>query len=767
MNLLHLEDSDTDAEIMAMLIRREWPKCAIRHVATAVEYEQALDQGGFDLILSDYSLPGFDGLSALAMARARFPQTPFVFLSGTIGEERAVEALKRGATDYVLKDRPTRLVPTIRQAFALIDEASRRRKSEAALRINEERFRQITENVLELIALLDPDGARVYANPAYRELLGQDAVQPAPDGFSDVHPEDRERVRAAFAQVLRTGIAQPGEYRLLLPTGEIRELESHFSVLRDATGNIVNVLLVARDVTARREADARLHEQASLLDRAKDAIIATDLEHRIAYWNASAERLYGWKASEVFGQRLDALELGFDAARFAAARAQLLSTGEWRGEFRLRTRAGETVIVESTWSLVVENDGRPRSILYIDTDVTERRKLETQLLRAQRMESIGTLAGGVAHDLNNVLTPILLSFELLASKASSEEDRQLIQKSKASATHGAALVQQLLAFARGADAKRTRIDPATALTDLRPLIRQSLPPSIKLSLPPTERPWPIQADATQFNQVVINLCINARDVMPRGGKIEIVTHNVTVDGALARANPGVTPGPFVRISVIDDGAGIPAAVIDKIFDPFFTTKAAGKGTGLGLSMVAGILKSHGGFVQVESELGQGSTFHLFFPAIPETPLVPVRDEPAAARGEGEGILLIDDEPMVRDTLQLLLQRAGYRVVPAGDGNAGVRAFEEHPEEISLVITDIMLPDQIGTQVVKKLRQRHATLPIIAISGMMGSGSFDELLHLMPPVECLSKPLTPAALLGAVRRHLAATAHTRTLKEALL
>jgi PAS domain S-box-containing protein len=751
MHLLHLEDSLTDAELIAILIRREWPACDIRHVATVTEYRDALENGGFDLILSDYSLPGFDGLSALSMARAHFPETPFLFLSGTIGEERAVEALKRGATDYIIKDRPTRLIPAIRQAFALVIEADRRRRTEEALRENEERFRQITENVVELIALLDLNACRIYANPSYRELLGEAAMVPGTDGFGEVHPEDRGRVRAAFAQVVRTGATQSCEYRLLL-----RELESHATVLRDAAARIVNVLFVSRDVTARRETEARLSEQASLLDRARDAIVATDLEHRIFYWNTSAERLYGWKAGEVFGHRLDTLKLGFDPTRFAKARAQLMTTGEWRGDFRLETKTGETVLVESTWSLVVENDGRPRSILYIDTDVTERKKLETQLLRAQRMESIGTLAGGVAHDLNNVLTPILLSIELLASKMTSEEDRRLIEKTKASATHGAALVQQLLAFARGADAKRVRLDPATALPDLRPLIRQSLPTTIELDFPMKEQPWAIQADATQFKQVLINLCINARDAMPQGGKISVVTRNITVDSALAGVNPGTEPGPFVRISVIDNGMGISPAIIDKIFDPFYTTKAAGKGTGLGLSMVAGILKSHGGFVQVESDAGRGSTFHLFFPAVPD-PAPTVRAEaPALGGGEGEGILLIDDEPVVRDTLQLLLQRAGYRVFPAGDGGAGVREFDRRKDEISLVITDMMLPDQVGTQVVKSLRQRRSDLPIIAISGMMGSGNFDELLYLNPPVICLAKPLSPSALLGAVRRELPLT-----------
>jgi len=634
MHLLHLEDSPQDAELIARHLRREWPGCRIRQAANAAEYRAAIEQGGFEVILSDYTIPGFDGLSALALARSHAPGVPFLFLSGTIGEERAVEALRRGASDYIIKDRPSRLIPAIRHALALVEETRRRRDTERALR-----------------------------------------------------------------------------------------------------------------------------EQASLLERARDAIIATDLDHRIAYWNASAERLYGWKVAEVLGRRLDQLDLGHDAVRFATARAELLATGEWRGEFRLRTRPGGSVLVESTWSLVLEDGGHPRSILYIDTDVTEKRRIEAQLQRAQRMESIGTLAGGVAHDLNNVLTPILVSMDLLAAHASDDEDRALMEKTRASAAHGAALVRQLLAFARGAEGRRTRLDPAQALAELQPLIRQSLPAAIAIEVH-CAASASIHADATQFNQVVVNLCLNARDVLPQGGRVEISTHHADVNATLAQANPGVKPGPFVRLSVADNGPGIPSAILDKIFDPFFTTKPVGKGTGPGLSVVAGIMRGHGGFVHVESEPGRGATFHLFFPA--QAPLAPavVRDDAVAqaARGAGEGILLIDDEPIVRDTLQLLLQREGYRVFPAGDADGGVGEFSRRENEIALVITDMMLPDRSGLEMVRTLRGRHATLPIIAISGMMASGAFDELLHLQPPVECLAKPLSPRELLRAVRRRLPAPAH---------
>ncbi|HWB46183.1 MAG TPA: ATP-binding protein, partial [Hyphomicrobiaceae bacterium] len=331
-----------------------------------------------------------------------------------------------------------------------------------------------------------------------------------------------------------------------------------------------------------------------------------------------------------------------------------------------------------------------------------------------------------------------------------------IEKTRASASHGAALVQQLLAFARGADGRRIKLDPRQALEDLQPLVRQSLPAHIKLAVQARDPLWTIQADATQFNQVFINLCINARDAMPQGGQIDVVAQNVQVDEPVARANPGVAVGPYVRISVVDTGGGISHHIIEKIFDPFFTTKASGKGTGLGLSMVAGIMKSHGGFVHVDSEEGKGATFHLYFPAMAQAGPSTETTSPHATpeRGKGEGILLIDDEPSVRDSLRLLLQRAGYRVFAASDGGSGLAAFEQHRAEIALAITDMMLPDQIGTEVVRTLRRLDPQLPIVAISGMMASGEFEELLHLTPPVQCFGKPLLPVTLLGAVRRGLA-------------
>jgi PAS domain S-box-containing protein len=753
MDILHLEDSTNDAELIARVLRREWPGCAIHHVTNGDDFRSAVASGEYDVILSDYSMPGFDGLTALAEARGRCPETPFLFLSGMIGEERAVEALKRGATDYIIKDRPARLVPAIRQALAFIAEADRRRRSEEALRDNSERFRLITENIADHITVLDLDGHCSYCNPASRVMLAQTGADEAANWFQSIDPHDLLRVHCTIDRVVATGNDERFEFRYRFPDGTLRTMDARAAVLRNAGGHVINVILVSRDVTERRQTEARLREQASLLDKARDAIMATDLDHRVTYWNASAERLYGATAAEVLGRTVDELQLGFEPARVAEARAAVLAKGEWRGGFRVVTRRGATVIVESTWSLVVENDGKPRSILAIDTDVTERKKLETQLLRAQRLESIGTLAGGVAHDLNNVLTPILLTMDVLTAIAASPEERDLIEKTRASAAHGAALVRQLLAFARGGEGERTRVDPAAALANSETLIRQSLPRSISLSVRHLQPPWPINADLTQLNQVLINLALNARDAMPQGGRLEITTDNRVVDATLAAANPGTQAGRFLCVTVADTGTGVAPEVLERIFDPFFTTKPFGKGTGLGLSMVNGIVRGHGGFVQVESEPGRGTAFHLFFPALATTEPTVRAEFGGADRGDGEGVLLIDDEPAVREALKSLLQRAGYSIFPAGDAGTAIREFENCRERIALVITDMMLPDRSGLDVVKTLRAMSPTLPIIAISGMMSSGAFDELVRLNPPVECLAKPLPPRVLLSAAHRAL--------------
>ena len=753
-NILHLEDNRADAELVHRLLRAEWPGCHIRPVLTRAEYDEELELNVFDLILSDYSLPDFDGLTALDLARTRCPLKPFIFISGTIGEERAITALQQGAIDYIIKDRPGRLIPAIRNALSVAAETARRHEDEEALRQSQERFRQITENVADMIAVLDLEGRRLYNNPAYHNILGDPDALRGTESFNDIHPEDRERIRALFANMVSTGIGSRTEYRFLLADGSVRYIESHGSVIRDVAGRIGSVLVVSRDVTERLAAERRLREQAALLDKSRDAIIATDLEYRISYWNPSAEQLYGWTAGQATGQILPQLGLGFEAGRFAAAREQLFADGEWRGVFTLQARDGHTVQVESTWSLIRTDDGQPRSILVVDTDVTEKKKLETQLLQAQRVESIGTLTGGIAHDLNNVLAPILMGGGMLRLGVTDPADLKLVEIIIASARHGADLIRQLLIFARGAEGEHHAVQPGKLLREIEPLIRQSLPDKVQFVFSVDFDALPVMADSTQIKQVILNLALNARDAMPQGGRLTIRIRNVTVDGTWRRRMSDGKGGPYICLSVTDTGTGIPPSLLEKIFDPFFTTKEIGKGTGLGLSTVHGIVKGHGGFLKVESEVGHGTTFHIFLPALVTRP-APATDPtlPVPARGRGETILVVDNDAGMRGIMKPLLEYHGYAVILAGDGREGLEQFRNRTGLIAAVITNLVLPQINGPALIAALRTLDPGVRIIVISGVGKAGAV-PVETIDPPVAAvLHKPFEAAPLLAALSQVL--------------
>jgi PAS domain S-box-containing protein len=753
MRILHLEDSEPDAELVAARLARDCPQCRIQHAASRQQYEAALAQGEFDLILSDYTLHGFDGLTALELARTRCPDKPFIFLSGTIGEERAIEALKRGATDYVIKDRPSRLVPAMRQALARAEEEQQLRHTEEALRQNQERFRQIAENVADLIVMLDRAGRILYCNPAYAAAVGHDAGQGA-DLFGDVHPEDAAQVRSLFETTLREGLTARTDYRLAGRDGAVHLVEAQNSVVRDSTGRITQVLVVARDVTAERAATERIQRQAELLDRAQDAILMRDMDDRITYWNRSASRIYGWSTEEAQGREASGL-WNEDPGQVEIARHATLFYGEWMGEMRQRSRHGVELIMQSRWSLVHAKDGSAAGFLVINTDIAEKKRLEAQFLRVQRTESIGLLAGGVAHDINNVLVPILASTELLEPLVEAPEGRQFIATIRGSAQHGAALVRQLLAFARGAVGQQTELTLEPLLRDFVVFVTQAFPRSVRVELTATPKLWSVRGDATQLKQVLMNLCLNARDAMPEGGRIDIELSNVVLSEFDASTLREVKPGPHVMISVADTGTGMPPNVLERIFDPFFTTKDVGKGTGLGLAAVRGIVKGHNGTIGVESWPGRGTIFRIYLPALvgaAQAPAAPTTVPAPASHGGGQTLLLVDDDDSVRNILSTVLTSGGYRVLKAASATQALGLFEQRGREVSLVLTDVMMSDGDGFTLVTKLRNAGATIPVLVMSGMAGAGSYDERAQMLG-VTLLAKPLTRDALLTAVQSAL--------------
>ncbi|MFI5356790.1 MAG: response regulator [Opitutales bacterium] len=753
MRFLHLEDSTPDATSTTALLRREWPGCVVHRVATREQFMTALQAGDFDLILSDYELAQLNGLDALELARVWCPEKPFVFLSGTGGEDHAVEALQRGATDYVIKDRTARLVPAIRQSLSRMEEARRHELTEEALRQNRERFRQIAENVADLIVLVDPEGRRLYGNPAYNEAVGSVGGGTGGVFFGAIAPEDQAHVRQIVADIVRTGLSRRDEFRILRPDGAVRHVEAQGSAIRDSTGQVRNVLIVARDVTERRKSEARIREQAALLDKAQDAIVVQDLSGAITFWNKGAEAVYGWTAAEALGQEAAGL-LAVEPVRQRFAREHTLAQGEWRGELRHRTQRRGEVMVQSRWTLVRQErqeDRASRVLLMINTDITDTKLLEAKLLRAQRMESMGMLVGGIAHDLNNVLAPILMSVDLLRTMQPSPPALSLIEAMDRSAKHGASLLKQLLAFARGAEGRHVELDLPPVLTELGEFLTQTLKGNTRVEVLFRRPPPKIQADATQLKQVFLNLCINARDAMPDGGVITIAVDHATLGETEARRLPEGRAGTFVIVSVTDSGTGIPAHLLERIFDPFFTTKESGRGTGLGLPTVQGIVKGHGGFLAVESTVGRGTTFRIYLPvnAAAGPP------EAESAPGGTPAILLVDDEEMVRSTLSLLLKVEGYRVYGAEDGNEALKVFRQRREEIALILTDLKMGGMGGVELIAAVRAEAPDLPIIALTAV--GASEDAAMLRQAGVQLLPKPLTRPILLKAVEEALATVA----------
>ncbi len=503
----------------------------------------------------------------------------------------------------------------------------------------------------------------------------------------------------------------------------------------------------------RKRAEERIREQAAFLDKARDAISAFDLEGRVIYWNKSAERLTGWTSEEILGEIADKLLYKDGYEHLGDAWASVRRDGEWSGELRQQTRSGAEIVVESRWTLVQDPAGNPKSILVINTDITERKKLESQFLRSQRMESIGRLVGGIAHDLGNLLVPILLGVKVLQQRFDGEEKTQrtlaMIQKS---AQRGSEMVKQVLAFARGVEGERVPLYTEQIILEVEKIVSETFPNNIAVETSIQDGLWMVKGDATQLQQVLMNLCVNARDVMPEGGRLAIEAENFLIDEAFARSNLDARPGPYVRISMSDSGSGIPPEILDKIFEPFFTTKDIGKGTGLGLSTVYSIVRSHGGFVNVYSEVGYGTTFTLFLPASSEKIAVRSSAElEAFCRGNGEMVLVVDDEEFILETTRDTLESLGYRVLTACNGIDALRVFEQHEDEIDIVVTDLMMPEMDGIATIRALRNKKPNLPIIAASGLTGNKARDAVRA--GAYVCISKPFSSEKLCATLQELL--------------
>ncbi|WP_096595457.1 GAF domain-containing protein [Calothrix sp. NIES-2098] len=600
-----------------------------------------------------------------------------------------------------------------------------------------------------------------FVEPNCRQLYQQGRTQAVADvykaGFSQCHIDlmARLEVRANLVIPIVQGeklwgllvanhCSQPRHWQQL----EIELLKQLATQLAIAIQQSELYQQIQSELIERQKSEQKIREQAALLDVANDAIIVQSLDNHIRFWNKSAEHLYGWKASEVMDRNAHQLISFATSSQLQQAQQSVVESGSWQGELSQVTKAGKEIIVSSRWSLVLDFLGKPQSILIVNTDITEKKQLEAQFLQAQRLESIGTLAGGISHDLNNVLTPIITSSQLLMkTQLSVEKQQRLLSIIETSAKRGAALVKQVLSFARGVEGKHTILELKHLLLEIQHIVKETFPKSIEVELNISPELCAVSGDVTQLHQVLMNLVVNARDAMPDGGKLSLHLENIFIDENYARMNLDAAVGHYSAIAVADTGIGMKSEVLLRIFEPFFTTKEQGKGTGLGLSTVIGIIKSHGGFVTVESAIGKGTKFRVFLPTVLATPeSTSINQE--LLQGQGELILVVDDEAPIREITKTSLEKSNYRVLTASDGLEAITIYLQHQDQISVVLMDMMMPEMDGLTTIRVLKQINSRIVTIAASGLTDSSQYSSALG--TDVQAfLAKPYTLQELLNTL------------------
>ncbi len=625
LDLLLVEDRPEDAELVIWELKRNGFDPRWKRVDNEPDYVAALSASP-QVILADFSLPEFSSMRALELLGERGLDIPFIIVSGTIGEENAVRAMTKGASDYVIKDRLARLAPVIRRTLGEVQGRIERRAAEEQLR----KLSRAVEQSPVSIVITDTAGLIEYVNPKFVAITGYSP----------------EEVIGKKTSILKSGTMPPEEYKRL------------------------------------------------------------------------------WEV--------------------------ISGGGEWRGEFYNRKKNGELFWEFASISPIRDAGGLTTHFLAVKEDVTEKKKLEAQILQAQRMETIGALAGGMAHDLNNILSPILMCAPLLRRRLAPDRFETIVSTIEMSAERGAEIVRQVLTFSRGVQCERRLLGLGSLVMEMVRMAQTTFPKSICIEPILSEGLWSVMADATQLHQVLLNLSVNARDAMPAGGLLSIAASNVWLGESAMESIPGARPGEYVLLEISDTGSGIAPEILDKIFDPLFTTKDVGKGTGLGLSTVAGIIKGHDGFISVQSRLGQGTIFRIFLPAVVHATDKAAIPEPVPRmrRGDGQLILIVDDEASIRTMTQAVLEMHGYRTLLASDGSEGIALFAKQADSIALVLTDIMMPFIDGLTLIRALRRIRPDVRFIAATGHAEKARLADL-NTLNVSALLHKPFTSEMLLEAL------------------
>jgi two-component system cell cycle sensor histidine kinase/response regulator CckA len=765
--ILLVEDEQTQARLLATALQEADARFEVSLASTLREALDAVAHGSFDAALLDINLPDSRSLQTVERFRAASSIPIVVFTGETgIGEE----TIRAGADEYLIKG--TAPPAAVRRALIyaverwhsrraeqqraaeLAAEVERRTQVEEELRRSESYLRTIIQSEPECVKTVAADMTLVDMNPSGLEMLEvADVSEVRGRSILDfIHPDDRAAFSRLHVEVLRggRGIVQ---YRVVGVAGTERWVESHLVLLPDDVQTAV--LSVTRDITDRRNAEVSLERSRSLLEMAsrigRIGAWIVDLPGKNVTWSDEVRSIF--EVPDGFVPTIDSV-LAFTTREERRKAEEALERCVRKGapfdiELPMMTARGRRILLRVIAEADRDAHGVTRAVRGAIQDITERRRFEQQLLQSQRVESIGKLAGGIAHDLNNLLMPILMGANLLKRATKPDQHQRAISMIEQSATRGGELVSRITSFSRGAEGRREPLRLGDVVAETQAIVEGSFPPTITLETSIPDDLWLIEGDPTQLHQVLLNLCVNARDAMPEGGTLTISAANALIDHHYSTLDTSLGGGPYVRLEVSDTGEGIPVEIRQRVFDPFFTTKQIGRGTGLGLSTVAAIVRAHGGYVGVQSDLGRGTTFEIYFPALPTASrdVAPAR-QAGAPHGHGELVLVVDDDVSVRGAMSEILTSAGYRVVEAEDGRKALALFESQRGELAAIITDLVMPNMGGAALVRALQEAGSDIPIVVTSG--GSSEENAALRSIQVRHFLQKPYSADVLLRTLR-----------------
>ncbi|MFL5583737.1 MAG: PAS domain S-box protein [Gemmatimonadaceae bacterium] len=646
-------------------------------------------------------------------------------------------------------------------AVGIVVDVTEQRKAERAVRATDERFKFVARATNDVIWDWDIKTNALVWNDSVENVFGhkQNKIFPEIQWWHDhIHPEDRERVIAGVRDVLdHCGTSWSDQYRYRRADGSYANVMDRGSITRDSTGAPVRMIGAMSDVTERSRSEAAIRFQAQLLNAVQQAVVATDPEGLVIFWNAFAERLYGWSATEAVGKAIEELTPSPFLRQHSAEIVERGAAGEsWTGEFLVQGKSGKAFPALLTTSPVRDERGAVLGYVHVSIDLTERRNLEEQFRQSQKMDAVGRLAGGIAHDFNNLLTVIRLNTEIIMDGFDPTDPRsEDVKQIRSAAERASSLTRQLLAFSRKQILQPRVLDLNSVVSTVEPMLRRLIGEDITIASSCSARGY-VVADPGQLEQILVNLVVNARDAMPQGGTIAIETQNAELDETYSSEHAPVIPGRYIMLAVGDNGIGMNSDTREHAFDPFFTTKEAGKGTGLGLATVYGIVKQSGGYVWIYSEPGLGTTLKLYFPEVSsaaafKTGEYRVVAKPEVARGS-ETILLVEDEEAVRGLTSRILEKQGYRVIAAQHGREAMEIASNEDGHIDLVLTDIVMPGMNGRGLVERLAAIRPRIKSLYMSGYTD----DDIVRrgfIEPSKSFLQKPFTSDALLQTVRKVL--------------